>query len=107
MKVDLTVFLIIVGCALVTIIPRILPFAIIRRLQLPKPFTKWLSYIPVCLLTALVVQGAIRQTDSIPAINGLHLLIMLPTLFIAIKTKSLLITVITGVLCAALVRLIF
>jgi branched-subunit amino acid transport protein len=106
-KVDLHVLLIIVGCAIVTFIPRTIPFAVIRKLKLPAPIVKWLSYIPVCLLTALIVQGAIRPTDSLPAINWLHLMILVPTLLTALKTKSLLLTVVAGILTAALARWIF
>lgn len=107
MKLDLSIVLIIAGCALVTVIPRIIPFAVIRKLNLPKPIMKWLAYIPVCLLTALIVQGAIDQSKAGLSINWIHLLIILPTLLIAIKTKNLLVTVIAGILSAALIRWIF
>ncbi|WP_424769411.1 AzlD domain-containing protein [Paenibacillus sp. sgz302251] len=107
MKIELPVLLIILGCALVTIIPRIVPFAVIRNLNFPRPLLKWLTYIPVCLLTALIVQGVIHKTDSLPTVEWRSLLILIPTLVTALKTKSLLLTVLVGIVSAALVRFLF
>jgi branched-subunit amino acid transport protein len=107
MKTDVSTLLLILGCALVTLIPRIAPFAIVRNLKLPPAFLKWLSYIPVCLLTALIVQSVIRPADAVPSINWLNLAILVPTLVTALKTRSLLITVLAGILSAALLRWIF
>lgn len=107
MTLDMSVLFIILGCALVTLIPRIVPFAIVRNLNLPKAFLKWLSYIPICILTALIVQGLINQTETVPTIDWLNLGVTVPTLITAIVTKSLLITVLVGVFFAALLRWLF
>ncbi|GGG14103.1 AzlD domain-containing protein [Paenibacillus abyssi] len=107
MKVDLSILLIILGCALVTFLPRILPFVLVRNVNLPKPFLKWLSFIPVCLLTALIVQGVINNTASTPTIDWLNLAVIVPTLLTALRTKSLLATVLVGIAAAALLRWIF
>lgn len=104
MKNDLSILLVILGCALVTVIPRVLPFAVIRNLNMPQPILKWLSYIPVCLLTALIMQGVIRPTETTPQIDWTNVLIIIPTLLIALRTKSLLFTVIGGIVTAALIR---
>lgn len=105
MKVELSTLLIILGCALVTFLPRILPFVVVRNLDLPKPLLKWLSYIPVCLLTALVVQGVMDpNTKTTPALDWISLAAIVPTLLVAIRTKSLLATVITGVSSVAFIQ---
>lgn len=105
MTIDISILLIIIGCALVTFIPRIVPFAVVRNLKLPSAILKWLSYIPICLLTALIAQGLLKQTESsIPSIDWHNLIILIPTLLTAIKTKSLLATVLAGIVSAALVR---
>ncbi|MDF2721969.1 MAG: branched-chain amino acid transporter AzlD [Paenibacillus sp.] len=108
MNVDMTVLLIIIGCAVVTFIPRIAPFAVIRSLHIPPAILKWLSYIPICLLTALIVQGLLEESDpGLPTVNWLNLAILAPTLLTAIKSKSLLATVVVGIGSAALLRWIF
>ncbi len=101
MSIDLFTFLVIIGCALVTIIPRILPFAVVRNLTLPQPVLKWLSYVPICILTALVVQNFIIQENHSLKINWPVIIVIIPVLLIAVRTKSLSITVISGVILMA------
>ncbi|WP_203362664.1 AzlD domain-containing protein [Bacillus sp. REN10] len=105
MSLNVTVLLVIIGCAIVTFIPRVAPFLIVRNVKLPEPVMKWLSFIPVCILTALVVGSVIeREPGQFPILNIEILLVLLPTLILAIWTKSLLFTVIAGVVLMALVR---
>ncbi|MDQ0205716.1 branched-subunit amino acid transport protein [Alkalicoccobacillus murimartini] len=101
-------FWILIGCALVTIIPRILPFIFVRKLELPESFLKWLSYIPICILTALVMDELLMESEhgSI-RLDFTAFFAGIPTLFVAIWTKSLSYTVITGVVAMALIRIFF
>jgi len=107
MNVNLTILFIIMGCAIVTIIPRITPFILIRNIKLPKIIIKWLSFIPVCIFTALIVDSFIVQEGSIISIDWFVLAAILPTLIVAIWTKSLSLTVIVGILSMAAIRLLF
>ncbi|WP_338754533.1 AzlD domain-containing protein [Bacillus sp. FJAT-52991] len=105
MSVNPTVLFVIIGCAIVTLIPRVAPFLIVRTVKLPKPVMKWLSFIPVCILSALVVGSVIeREPGQFPSLNIEILITLLPTLLLAIWTKSLLVTVIAGVVLMAFVR---
>lgn len=107
MKIDLSTLLLILGCAVVTVIPRVLPFILIRNVNLPTVVQRWLSYIPVCLLTALIMQGIVQHTEAGITIDVLSLLILIPTIGTALITKSLLLTVVVGVTSAALLRWIW
>ena len=104
MSVDLTVLLVILGCALVTVIPRIAPFILVKNVELPQPVIKWLSFIPICILTALVADSVIIQEQSELMIDWHALSVIIPTIIIAICTKSLSITVLTGIILMAGVR---
>ncbi|MBD1382015.1 AzlD domain-containing protein [Metabacillus arenae] len=104
MTVGLTTLIVIICCALVTIIPRIIPFLVVRNIALPEPALKWLSYVPVCILTALVAENFIIQTNQSLRIDWSVIVVLIPTLLIAIKTKSLSITVISGVVLMAVLR---
>ncbi|MEH6942473.1 AzlD domain-containing protein [Bacillus sp. JJ722] len=106
MSVDLTILLIIFGCALVTVIPRIVPFLLVRNVELPQPVIKWLSFIPVCILTALVVDSVLIEAEHGISIDWNVLIVIIPTLLIALWTKSLSITVIVGVILMAVIRYI-
>ncbi|KAB2495298.1 AzlD domain-containing protein [Priestia endophytica] len=104
MNVNSTTLLIILGCTIVTVIPRILPFIIVRNVALPQPVLKWLSYVPICILTALVVENFIIHTEQGLKIDWTVISIIVPTALIAIWTKSLSLTVIVGVLLMAVIR---
>ena len=106
MSVDLTILLVILGCALVTVIPRVIPFVLVKNVTLPELVIKWLSFIPLCILTALIVDSFIIQDQSQLAIDWQVLIVIIPTILIAIWTKSLSITVLVGIVIMALVRLI-
>lgn len=99
-----TVLTVIVLSALVTVIPRILPFILVRNLRLPDAVMKWLSFVPVCILTALVIENLLIQEESSLTIDWPVLLILLPTAIIAYKFRSLSMTVVTGVLLMAIYR---
>ncbi|HHX75553.1 MAG TPA: AzlD domain-containing protein, partial [Firmicutes bacterium] len=49
--------LIILGCALVTYVPRFLPLYILTRIKIPKVAAVWLRYVPVAVLAALIAPG--------------------------------------------------
>ncbi|MFV0528433.1 MAG: AzlD domain-containing protein [Lachnospiraceae bacterium] len=99
--------LLILGCALVTWIPRILPFALSKAIKFPPKVLLFLEYLPVCILTALLVQGILKESSSgLPTIELVPALALVPTLLTAIKTKDLVKTVLVGCLCTALLRLL-
>lgn len=105
MTVQPSLLWIIIGCALVTWIPRILPFAFVRNMKLPDVVLRWLSYIPVCILSALVIEQIFHQGDTIVTIDWEVFLAFIPTLLVAIFSKSLLWTVVIGVITMAVVRM--
>ena len=83
------------ACGLVTWIPRIVPFLFSKKLVFPKPFTIFLSYLPLCILAALLVQ---------------NLLIFREGQFPILKVKETIACmkiVITGVIAMALLRFFF
>ncbi len=91
--------LLIVGMGLVTYIPRYLPLFFLARRNLPRWFIEWLDMIPVAILSALVfseifLSGSLRHLDILQTKS----LVAIPTLLIALKTKSLGGTVISGMI---------
>jgi len=95
----------IIGCALVTWLPRIIPFIFVRNVQLPEIILRWLKYIPVCVLSAIIIGNLLQTTDDRVSVNWSILITLIPTIAVAIRTKSLSLTVIVGVACMALTRL--
>lgn len=107
MSTTMPMFWLIAACAIVTILPRILPFMLVRGVKLPAPVLKWLSYVPLVLLTALIVEGMLIQDEGALRPNWQGLIALVPTAAVAIWTRSLSATVIVGVLAMAAVRLFF
>ncbi|MEN0650136.1 AzlD domain-containing protein [Caldifermentibacillus hisashii] len=107
MSLNVSILFIIIGGAIVTFIPRVAPFIVIRNIGLPKIVIKWLSYIPICIFTALIVDSFIIQDHSLLSIDWKALAAIVPTLIIALWTKSLSVTVIVGIISMAAVRFVF
>jgi branched-subunit amino acid transport protein len=63
------ILLIILGMAVVTHIPRILPPAFMRSIQLPSWFASWLQCIPYAALAALIFPGILSVQPDEPAIG--------------------------------------
>lgn len=99
-------FVLLVGCMLVTLIPRVVPFLIARNFTISKPVEKWLSFLPVCIFTGLIVESLLQTEGASFGIKWSVLLATIPTFIVALLTKSLLATVLFGVACMAIVRLV-
>ncbi|HOA22746.1 MAG TPA: AzlD domain-containing protein [Aggregatilineales bacterium] len=102
-----TVFLIIVGMAVVTYIPRALPMLALSQRKLPEPVAVWLRYVPVAVLSALLLPSLVVQEGRLDLSAGnLFLWAAIPTLLVAWRTRSMFGAVITGMLIVALARLV-
>ncbi|HWI47724.1 MAG TPA: AzlD domain-containing protein [Rummeliibacillus sp.] len=99
-----TIIWIIVGSALVTWLPRIIPFIFVRKVKLPDVMLKWLSFIPICILSALVVENLLNTDQSFVTLDWPVFAAFIPTLIVAIWTKSLSTTVVVGVISMAAIR---
>ncbi|KDN10730.1 MULTISPECIES: AzlD domain-containing protein [unclassified Gilliamella] len=97
--------LIILGCGLVTWLPRVIPFILVRKFQLPNVVTQFLSYVPLCILTALFVQNLfVAKEGYFPDFNVEYCLATIPTVIVAFLTKNLMCIVVTGMCFMALIR---
>ena len=102
--IDQTILWIIIGSSLVTVIPRVLPFVLTKRLSIPENVRKWLSFVPICIFTSLIVQELIDKTDGRLSIDWMTFTVLIPTIIAYIKSKSMIVTVAVGVVCMALIR---
>jgi branched-subunit amino acid transport protein len=80
----------VLACALVTAVPRVLPLLVLSRLQLPQWLLDWLRYVPVAVLASLLSLEILSTGKfGLPAIAV--------ALAVAAATRSLLATVLAGV----------
>ena len=92
--------------ALVTWIPRVLPFILVKYKGLPPMAERFLKYLPISIIFALILSSITNaKTGQLPSFKWLDLLAIFPTTYIAFKYKNLILTVICGVILVALLRL--
>ena len=93
--------------ALVTWIPRVLPFILVKYKGLPPMAERFLKYLPVSIIFALILSSVTNaKTGQLPSFKWLDLLAVFPTTYIAFKYKNLILTVVCGVVLVALLRLV-
>jgi branched-subunit amino acid transport protein len=80
----------VLACALVTAVPRVLPLLVLSRLQLPQWLLDWLRYVPVAVLASLLSLEILATGKAgLPAVAV--------ALAVAAGTRSLLGTVLAGI----------
>ncbi len=105
---DTTLLITIIGMALVTYLPRLLPAWLLRGRTLPPFLAAWLRYIPAAVLAALLLPSLLVAGGELNlAWNNLYLWAALPAALVAWKWKSLFGTVLVGMAVVALARLLF
>lgn len=85
------------GMGLVTYLPRALPLLYLAHKQIPQWLIDWLSLIPVAILSALLAPSLFTDSTTRSFEFGKpELLVAIPTLIFALKTRSLGGTVLFG-----------
>lgn len=108
MEIRLDILLVIIGGAMVTFVPRVFPLVVLSKIHLPVWLIRWLKHIPVAIMAALLAQELIIPNQEFTYFSGnIRLLAALPTILIAVLTRSLLATVIVGVVSMMLLRVLF
>jgi branched-subunit amino acid transport protein len=86
----------VLACALVTALPRVLPLAVLSRLSLPGWLLAWLRYVPIAVLAALVAVEILLPGGQLQW-RGASLPAIVLAFGVAAVTRNLLATVLAGV----------
>ncbi|MDF9761330.1 branched-subunit amino acid transport protein [Peribacillus simplex] len=108
MEISGYILAVIIGTSIVTFIPRVVPLMLLSKMQIPEWGIDWLKHVPVAVMAALLAQELLlsEQVFSIKD-NALNLSAALPAFLVAIFTRSLLGTVMIGVLSLMILRFFF
>lgn len=100
------IFLTIIGMALVTYIPRLLPVMWLSSRDIPSFIVSWLRFVPTSVLAAMLFPSLFMVDNKIDITfnNNLFFWVSIPTALIAWKTKSLFGSVLAGMLFIAIIR---
>ncbi len=97
---------IIFGCAIVTLLPRVVPLVLLSRIHLPTWLIDWLKHIPVAVMSALLAQELLLHDGKFSLTHHfLDLIAAIPTFLVALYTRSLLGTVLVGILSMMVLRI--
>lgn len=100
--------ILIIGMMLVTFAARYPLLVLVGKVQLPEQVITALRYVPVAVLTAIIVPAALMPQGTIAlGLNNAYLYAALATIGIAWRTKNLLATIIGGMVIFFLWRLLF
>ncbi|HEL2441014.1 TPA: AzlD domain-containing protein [Streptococcus suis] len=103
-----SILLIILASALVTWLPRVLPFVLTQNKSLPPKLVKFLSFLPITIIFALTLSSIMdEKVGSLPSLLPVESLALIPTFLVVLRTKNILLAVVVGVLTTAALRLIF
>jgi branched-subunit amino acid transport protein len=106
MESGLTDTLTILGMMLVTAPVRVLPLLVLSQRRLPRVLERWLAYVPVAVLAAMLFPSIFMPDGSLALRpDNLFLWAALPAGLVAWKTRALFPPVLTGVAVLALLRL--
>lgn len=100
------IFWLILLMALVTYLPRVLPVLFLSRRSLPALVRRWLSYVPVAVLAALLAPGLFAPAGSLSLAFEVNpfFWVSIPVFGIALLTRNLFSTVLSGMVLIALFR---
>ncbi len=95
----------IVGCSMATMLPRVLPLMFLSVDALPAWVSRWLSFVPVAVMAALLFPEIFMQGDNLAIhLDNIFLVAAIPTLFVSWRTGSFFGTIACGMGCVAFLR---
>lgn len=102
------IFVAILLSALVTWLSRLTPFILVKYRGLPKIVERFLQYLPVSIIFALILSSITKGgVGQLPTFKWLDLVTVFATIYIAFRYRNLVVTVIFSVVLVAGLRFIF
>ncbi len=94
--------------ALVTFLPRVIPVLLLSRRSLPRPIVRWLSFVPVAVLAALLAPALFTPAGRFDLAISANpaFWVSIPVFIVAVFTRNLFLTVLAGMILMALTRLL-
>lgn len=85
----MTDWLLIAGMALLTFVPRYIPFGLAGKVTIPPLLSQALTYVPIAVLTVIIVQSAlIQKGEVLVSMQNHHLIAATVAFFVSLITKK-------------------
>jgi branched-subunit amino acid transport protein len=99
---------VVIGMLAVTYLARLIPMLVLSRMEVPEGFRRWLQFVPVAVLSALLVPNILLQNGGLALrLDNTYLLAAVPTLIVAARFKNIFLTVLCGIICLMIIRFAF
>lgn len=93
------------GCGAVTLLSRVIPFALLKKFHLPAVVIDFLSFVPIAIMTALCCQSLfVAHAGHWATLNLANCYAAIPATLAGILSKSLLVVVVVGIMAMAVIR---
>jgi branched-subunit amino acid transport protein len=103
-----TIWAVIVGMAILNYLVRFPPIAVISRVDLPKPVVRWLSFVPIAVMGALVASEVLRPAGQwISPISSPNVYAAVITALVFRYTRSFLGATVAGMAAFVLLSNVF
>jgi branched-subunit amino acid transport protein len=94
---DTFIWTVIIGMAVANFLVRFVPMSVVSRVELPRPIMRWLSYVPIAVMGAIVAGEVLTPRGQYLAPwDNPYLLASVPTALVYWKTRSFLGAVVVG-----------
>lgn len=87
-------------------LPRLFPMLYFSQRQVPQWFSDWMKYVPISLFAALVFKDVFISSNHLDLIGNVRIIAMFLVAGVAYKTRSMAISVITGLAAVFLLSMI-
>lgn len=93
--------------ALVTFVPRYLPFALAGKVSLPPWLEHALGFVPIAVLTAIIAQAAMIRDGGIAFhLDNYHAIAAVVAFGVSLATRHLFLTILCGLAAFVLLKLL-
>lgn len=95
---DNSIMLVIIGMAIVTYLPRLIPILVLSQWETPVWLKNWMKYIPVSIFSSLIAKDLFFDDTGINlSIYNTKLLASVVVAFVAYKSKSIVLSIGIGI----------
>jgi branched-subunit amino acid transport protein len=103
-----TIWLAMIGLGILTFLTRLSFIALLERWQAPLIVQRALRFVPIAVLTAIIIPELVLQNGTINLYpENARLLAGLVAIVVAWKTKNVIVTIVAGMLVFWFVQLFF
>ncbi len=96
----------ILGMWVANYLPRMLPMVVLSRLKIPQQVIWWLGFVPAAVLGAIIAPSILMPDNRLLlSWHNNHLVAAIPAFAAAVKTRSLVWTLLAGMAAMALLQL--